>query len=64
MELIEDGKIEGSIAVSFYDYGYQEMKPLYEKVNNGKESEPFQPQLELADQSALANREVSESESR
>lgn len=64
MELIEDGKIEGSIAVSFYDYGYQEMKPLYERVNNGNESEPFQPQLELVDQSALANREVSESESR
>lgn len=38
IQLIKEKKINGSIVVSFYDYGYQSVEMLYEKIKNKQQS--------------------------
>lgn len=47
MELIEQGKIEGSIVASFYDYGYDSVKFLYEYITEQKEPQQRVQDVEL-----------------
>lgn len=37
IDLVRDGSINGSIVVSFYDYGYESVKLLYDYVKNGQQ---------------------------
>lgn len=39
IDLIENEEIEGSIVTSFYDYGYQSVKAIYDYLETGKKPE-------------------------
>lgn len=52
ISLIKEGKIEGSIVTSFYQYGYDSVKILYDYVENGKK-----PEEEIAAKIILVNRD-------
>lgn len=50
--LLREGKIEGSIVTSFYQYGYDSVKILYDYIEHGKK-----PKEELASKLILVNKD-------
>ena len=39
MEMIRQGKVDGSIVASFYEYGYRSVEMLYAYITEGKKPE-------------------------
>ena len=51
IQMIKEGKIDGAIVTSFFDYGYNGVKMLYD-YNKGKinSDETIRPRLMIVDQ--------------
>ena len=53
LQLIRDGKIDGSVVTSFYQYGYQGVKMLYQYVHEGKRPQNIDTNLIIVDKSNI-----------
>ncbi len=54
LNLIKEGKIEGTVVTSFYDYGYQGVKFLYDYITRGDKSlNQKSPKLQIIDQNNI-----------
>lgn len=53
LQLIRDGKIDGSVVTSFYQYGYQGVEMLYQYVTEGKKPQNIDTNLIIVDKSNI-----------
>ncbi len=61
LQLIRDGKIDGSVVTSFYQYGYQGVKMLYEYLTYGKRPQNIDTNLIIVDKENIDNyREIND----
>ncbi|RHM15259.1 sugar ABC transporter substrate-binding protein [Amedibacillus dolichus] len=49
LDFIKEGKIDGSVVTSFYQYGYEGVRILYEYVTTGKKPEHIETNLIIVD---------------
>lgn len=53
LQLIRDGKIDGSVVTSFYQYGYQGVKMLYQYITEGKKPQNIDTNLIIVDKNNI-----------
>ena len=49
LDFIKEGKIDGSVVTSFYQYGYEGVRVLYEYVTTGRKPEHIETNLIIVD---------------